>query len=339
MAGMLDRLNGALEEKLTVPGAEKVGKKEEKLAFYKKVMSDRKTVEIKFTGADVSDENEQGGMFTKYEDGVLLVLPFSNMAEPEINKYRAAGLLNVTFRLHVESIDEAEGKVVLRFTNERERRQTVRMACINEINNRIEKKEYPRVRGRITRVDPFGAMVDILDQGIIGRIPATRWQPCFTRTLLGKCKVGEYYEFVIVSRMERRSDTPARPTYNLSRLDIAENPWDKVNSLGIKTGSAVLVTCYDKPDGKTFWWGSSERVPGIEILGDYTEKFPKSSMFNGITYLCKVRQFNVDKDNPRNNRFSVTPFDVIEEDRAKFSGMVKARRIEVEKEELSKLGE
>ena len=86
-----------------------------------------------------------------------------------------------------------------------------------------------------------------------------------------------------------------------------------------------MVRCVEKPVGKTYWWGVSERTPGIEIMGDFTVKLGNKDIIEGITYKCKIKEIEV-SDNHKRNRFTVIPFGVSDDDVEKVEAVRRLRK-------------
>ncbi|MCR5720559.1 MAG: hypothetical protein K6F84_08335, partial [Lachnospiraceae bacterium] len=93
-----------------------------------------------------------------------------------------------------------------------------------------------------------------------------------------------------------------------------------------KQDAVVIVKCKDKPWGKSYWWGTCDLLPDIEIMGDYSNKFPAENgpgepvMYTGFSYICKIVEIRISPDG--RNKFKVAPFAVSPEDEEAFNNLI-----------------
>ena len=143
--------------------------------------------------------------------------------------------------------------------------------------------------------------------GVQGVCNVRDWSTSYIRDLRTVCKKGDVIDFKIYSVIKASKGKPER--FVLSRKDFEDDAWSKIPKQFLETDAIIGVRCVERPSGKTFWWGTSELMPGIEIMGDYTKKYSQSSMVTGIVYKCKVIRSEPDK-----HKFQVVPFDVTDSD-------------------------
>ncbi len=255
-----------------------------------------KTGEI-FTAALVSSDAEGNYMF---EDGdYKVILKSSTMDSYGLvasgpSKATLLGDTEIRFKvIEVSEEKNADGKyeVFVDLVDKRKfinHKQEAKARLTQEIITRLNKKERPIVWGRITKVQSKAILVDLCEVGIMGRLGVTNWQAAYTHSFEGLVHEGEYYQFEIT---EMKDPQPGQePLFYLSRRKLAADLWT-INKLDeLKPGQEIVVTCKDVPEGKTYWWGVSERMPGIFVTGDYTNKFMANvTVFPGISYICKVK--------------------------------------------------
>ena len=309
MANLLDKLNKQLANELGEDYVQSVRVNKSGIDVYKTYQEEERVFDIVFSSVDPD------GTFSTMDGDVKLVLTeeeFNKVATSN-NTYATANLLGVTMQVKVVNFDPEGNKVYVALAGSTKLRYAVNMR--NEINDELSKSlaqgKHPIVWGLIKKVTKQKVMVDILGRGILGFVNANNWCKDYVRTLEGKCKEGEYLQFEVLGRAPKMENKPT--AYILGRKNLVPSAWDTLDYEGLKEDGVMLVKCLEKPVGKTYWWGTSDRAPGIEILGDFTSKFPnEKSLFVGITYKCKIRK--VDKEG---RKISVKPFDIIPADAPK----------------------
>lgn len=292
--------------------------REELFKKYEIAAASKQLVKEAFTSCDMD------GTFTRYENGILFVLPGESLSNAgrSVNVYATASLLNVNLSVRVASVDREAGKITFEMPSMG--KGALRKAINHEIELGLEGGKRVAVWGRVTKVHANRATVDILGQGILGLIDNIEWQQIYTRSLIGQCQVGELYKFEIYKPALQRPG--ADRAWILTRRYITDNPWDKLDFTSLSRGGIIVVKCVEKPIDKTFWWGISDRVPGIEIMGDYTGRFSKDGrMVEGISYLCKIEDVRCVPGNIKANRFKVIPFGVAPADMTKLDAYMKTK--------------
>ena len=107
---------------------------------------------------------------------------------------------------------------------------------------------------------------------------------------------------------------------NLGRRRMATG-WDyvRLNRPLLLLGDKIIVKCISKPNDKNYFWGTSERIPGMKLTCEYTAKFRKdgTDVIEGIRYICSIKKINDGSDGGK-ACFVVKPIKVFSEDLAKF---------------------
>lgn len=222
--------------------------------------------------------------------------------------------LNRTLCVKVLRVEEKRAYVTPAGSTEHALKHSTKELVNNEIARSLAAGKKPVVFGRVLKIRPESIMVNILDADILGFISRANWSGIYTRTLMGLCQEGDYLQFEVLERSHRNKDTNSK-AWILGRKNIARNPWEKVNIEGLQVDSYMVVKCMEKPEGKSYWWGVSDRLPGVEVMGDYTRFYTmQKGMFTGLSYHCKV--ISIEK-NTKNGGYwvKVVPMRVTEEDK------------------------
>lgn len=310
----IQELNQKISEQMLEKSMTKEDPKEVVFKKYEQYQNSGEKVEVSFDACDTE------GTFTKYENDVLIILPGESVSsvKKHINVYSTARMLGISLKLKIKEVDRENDRVYCEMPELVTMHETIRGAIQKEIFRTLAAGEKPLVWGKITKVTPRRAIVSILNQGVLGIIDVTRWQKCYTRQLIGMCEVGDFFQFEIISQAPKLQDKPV--AWKLSRKDITEDAWSLIDYESLKQGGSILVKCIERPKGKNYWWGTSERTPGIEIMGDYTMRFQSGkTLIEGITYMCKIDNIEIHKDEYTSNKLSVIPFGVVPEDAPKLS--------------------
>ncbi len=301
-------------------------KVEKELVFkkYEDCMHSGMRIDVVFDACDVD------GTFTVYDRGVLIVLPGEDVAavRGDVDVHATATMLGIKLSLNVVSVDRENQKVVCEIPSSAKRqvKNVIKDSLQKQISTSIRNEKRPLVWGKIMRVEPRRVLVDILGQGILGIIDRAHWQKSYTRSLMGMCEIGDYLQFEIIKQAPKFAGKD--DAWILSRKDITEDAWDKIDYESLKPGGNILVKCIEKPVGKSYWWGVSDRTPGIEIMGDYTPKFsPTKNMLEGITYKCKIKDVCINKGGDARNLFTVIPFGVAQDDVTKVEAVNRLKKI------------
>ena len=219
-----------------------------------------------------------------------------------------------TIKTIVKNVDERDGVVDLagdpRF---------FRNILNKDIERELKKKENGENIGTITlsgtviKVTSIGVTINILDYGIRGFIEKIDWASFPFRRLEDICHEGDVITFDVIGTCPKKGKLPIQ--FKCDHKPYAEDPWKSIPD--IEKDSIILVTCKEKPKGKTYWWGTSNNIPGIEMQCDYSSSF--NVVENGI-YKCFIRSFDKDKYICR-----VTPFEFIDVDTR---GLIKSESLE-----------
>ena len=314
MGRRLDMANKNIEKKIGAEAAARFSTAakqdpEKTLAEYKALLDENKAFEVSFEACS------KDGSFTKLlENGVVLLMSGTDTkaAMPYYEPYLGGRLLGHTFEVKVSSID-SEGKIVRVVSARRVRSE--KSALVGELYGEINGGRHPIVWGTIHSVNERYATVDILDAGIYGRIRVDNWQKTYLRYLNEDCFQGEVYQFEVTGRAPSKGDTV--PPWFLSRVNIpAENPWNKLAIEGVTEGGTILVKCMERASGKTYWWGRSSHLHGIEIQGDYPQG-DKLQIFENLSYKCKIKRIRIAAGAQHYEySFRVIPFAVCDEELA-----------------------
>lgn len=245
------------------------------------------------------------------EFGVELILDGEQLSR-DLSYYSVehrASFVGVPFTVRVKEVDEEAGVVYLS-TAWSDSKDT-RARLIAEIERELKKREESGdteplvVPGRIMNVSEERALVDILGKGVLGIIKVQNWKKGYVRYFTKTVKKGDIYDFVIQKKLPRKSNSRV-PAFALTRKPLTEDPWQNIPKK-LQVGTVITVKCLGRPQGKTYWWGSSPMVEGIELMADYTEKFARPII--GVSYKCKITTLD-----PVKHRFQVVPFALASKD-------------------------
>ncbi|WP_026653360.1 hypothetical protein [Butyrivibrio proteoclasticus] len=246
----------------------------------------------------------EGSLYGEDEYGVTIVLENEVLAKDlsYFTAYIKDRFMNVDFNVLVKDIDEKNNTVFVRSAHSD--RGTTKAKLISEIIHDLNGGKKLIVPGTIISVSENRVLVNILGQGILGICRIKHWTNGFQRTLVNSIEVGEVYDFLIDSMLPKGKH--ATQAFALTRDTITEDPWKNLPDF-IKEDTVIDVTCIEKPDGKTYWWGKSNFVKGIEIMCDYTENIGRPLI--GAMYKCKIKKLS-----PVDHVFKVVPFALASKD-------------------------
>lgn len=310
MGKILDRVNAKLDgehgERIAVALAEDAKTVSDAFDLYEQLQKKGSSMEVRFDAC-----NKEGTFTVMDSKGVLIVLEGETVVKniPYFKPYMGGSLLGMPIAVTILKVDR-ENRCI--YVNNNGKKGNMKAALNREIAKEIENGKHPQVWGRITKVNERVAFVDILGYGIFGIVNVKDWQVGFVRHLPAFCKVNEFYQFRVKKQIKNPKSRDI--CWELDRSEFTENPWKAIPLSGLEEGSVIRVKCIDKPLGKSYWWGVSGRVPGIEILCNYNDNVP---VIVDITYKCKIKEIKIDEEDISNNRFKVVPFAVIEEDLSK----------------------
>ncbi len=265
------------------------------LERYQEAMDNKERFEVTFGYA-----SNDGTLYGTDEFGVRLVIAGEQLAK-DLSYYSAehkASFVGTPFVVRVKEIDEENATVYLR-TAWSDSKDT-RNKLISEIRREIEKEDAQLVvPGRVIQVNEKRALVDILGRGILGIITVDNWQKGYIRYFSKTVQKNGVYDFVVKKELPKKAKTRT-PAFILTRKPITEDPWQNIPPM-LAVGSVITVKCLDRPQGKTFWWGTSPMVEGIELMCDYTSSVPHPLV--GVSYKCKIKKLE-----PEKHRLQAAPF-------------------------------
>lgn len=308
MSNLLDRMNKALSE--TIEGNEVAkGLAESKLDIYKGLFESGSVFSAAFASVG------RDGTFSIMDEDVEVILSADKFGEvaTSTNTYATKNLLGVSMQVKVCEICVEEKKVYVELAGATKESYTANLR--EEINNELSRSVYagknPVVWGRVVRVNRDKMVIDILDKGINGFLGRKHWSKDFYRSLESVANVGDYFQFEVVGKAPKLDGKPV--AWILSRQNITKSVWDDLNLEGLEEKGVLLVRCVEKPEGKTYWWGVSDRLPGVELMGDYSSSFrTPANLYEGITYKCKIKRLDLEK-----KQIKVVPFEVAAADYVK----------------------
>lgn len=195
-----------------------------------------------------------------------------------------------------------------------------------EITEILKSGDRPKVWGKVIKVKPDKLTVDILDMGILGFISLSHWQYGYTRGFDGLVEEGQYYQFEITGPAHNKEGKNTK-AWILSRKRIAKNPYEAADAGSIKVGDLLNVKCTSMPEGKSYWWGTTERVPGVEVMVDYKEQGYSrvEHIFVGIHYICRVKRVEWN-DKKGGYNISLIPIRVSSSDLARYNSFARTKR-------------
>lgn len=250
-----------------------------------------------------------GDLIQQDANGVKIVLLKDVLVKdmPYYDERIGEKLIANPFVVTIEKIDEEKATIYVKSarSGSKARRGTIKSRLVGEIMSELRKGHTPRLAGKIESVDEKRAIVNILNKNILGICLLDNWQKTYCRNLKEHCKAGEIYEFDIVKQLPPQKGKQS--AFSLSRVDIASDPWDAIPEEYLEKGAVLAVRCVERPGGKTYWWGVSDLLPGIEIQGDYTNKCGR--IMESVFYKCAV-----DKVDREKHVFRVVPFSLADSD-------------------------
>lgn len=327
MSNLLTKLNTRLEDKVVLTEEEKLlqalssntsptAEEADSIKRYEEWMAEKTIIRATFSSSD-----KDGNLYYYEPNTGITVIFMKDDIKKSMPYYREDLRSNFTgrftFEVRVKSIDTQEKNVYC--TSAREPKQIIRAVGASLLKE-LEAERHPIITGKVTKVDSRYILVDIFERGIKGYLSARDWSPAFTRTLTGKCKVGDYLQFEVTGRMPG-ANRKTGICWKLSRKNLTPNPWQMVPKEWDE-GSIILVKCVekpnddrnaveasenDKPKRRTFFWGQCAICPDLEILCDYTTKVSKKDVIVGETYVCSISKISISEDG-KNNVLKASPF-------------------------------
>ena len=260
--------------------------------------SDKATFEVVFGYADA-----KGNLLATDESGVKVILSAEEL-KSDLEWYRGYvkdKFVGTPFIAMVSKIDKRNGVVYVKSGKADRESDNVRL--MRELDAELKKGEKPVVPCRVTSIQDNAVYVDICGGRVLGICDIANWSKAFTRDLKSQVNVGDIMDFVVDTKIKRRKGTLT--AYGLDRKPLTPEPWGAIPQDMFQEKAVILVKCIDKPLGKSYWWGKCAMVPGIEIMGNFNDKFEGGVMVD-VTYKCKIREIDVEK-----KRFRVSPFEPV----------------------------
>lgn len=302
---VLQRYSRALDQKVADDGVEAVSKQQEDpLAVYENAMKEKDRLEVIFEIAD-----KDGNLYLTDPNGIKILATAKDLldAMPYYQKRIKDKFIGKSFVVNITKVDR-EKKIVY-VKSSRSSAGATKAIIIREIQKELNAGHKPVVNGRVTKVTDDTVYVDLLVRGILGVCTIAYWRKGYTQSLKSEVKYGDILKFEITGRMEPqktqtgeelKKKTGAQTAFLLSRKDITSDPWKNVSPI-IQPNAVCLIKCIEKPDGKTYWWGSTPLAAGIQVMCDYNDKF---GIATGRTYKCKIRAYD-----PKKGVLKATPFE------------------------------
>ncbi len=253
--------------------------------------------------------SEEGNLIAQDGNGVkIILLKETLMADmPYYDNRVGEKLMANAFVVVIDKIDDKTDTVYVKSarSGSNARRATIKSRLIGELIGELKKGHTPRLAGKIEQVSEKRAVVNILNKGILGFCYVEKWQNGRTRNYKKVCKEGGIYEFDVVKQLTQQKGKP--PAFELSRVDITPDPWESIPDEFFTKGAVLTVRCVERPEGKSYWWGASDLIPGIEMQADYTKKCGR--IMESVIYKCTVDRVDREK-----HIFRVVPFGLADSD-------------------------
>lgn len=279
----------------------------DKFSAYRESLKEKKPFSCKFELAD-----PEGNLSLIDVNGVKVVLLAETFQEStpyysKKNKDRFIG--TISLNVVAQKIDEENGIVYVASAVDKD---TIKGSLIRQIFKELKEGRHPRMGGIVTNVTDKRATVNILNKNIIGFLNVNNYQPIYTRSLSEFVQRGDYIEFEVTGSATKLKNLDY--AFYLDRKSITPDPWDSLPDFPI--GSAIVCKCVERPQDKSFWWGVSRSVPGIEILCNYSERIP---VMVNCFYKCKVRAYDKEQHILKCVPFEVVPVGIATEDNITFA--------------------
>lgn len=249
---------------------------------YSNALQTKEVVEVTFDMAD-----PEGNLKTFDENGICVFLDAEKFHKT--NGYYEASMkerfLGNTLRVRVTSIDE-EKKTV--YVESATGKNDIKGGIIKEILKELDAGNHPVLWGDVISVSESRCTVNILHSNILGFIDIRDWSPTFTRNLETEVAAGQSVQFEVVKQLKKRPGKDR--AFELSRKNVIPDPWTEI--VPLEKGAAITVRCVDKPVGKNYFWGVSDRAPGVEIMCLNNARL---KVLIGATFACEVKDFSPSK--------------------------------------------
>lgn len=256
--------------------------------LYKRAKEKGTTIECTFDFADAA-----GNLSLEDANGITVTLYAENFQKdaPYYSKRMKDRFLGLNMMVKVSEIDEENMAVKVSSAGSR---NSVKMQLTKEIMMELKKREEDdsleplTLWGDVIRVDEKSLMINILHRNILGFITRANWSQLRIRDLNNVVKVGDMVRFNVIAPAKRKPGKDI--AFQLDRRPFAPDPWE--NLPDFEENSTMIVQCMQRPKGKSYWWGQSKKVPEIDIMCDYSQRF---DVMRGCTYKCKVTHYDKEK--------------------------------------------
>ncbi len=188
------------------------------------------------------------------------------------------------------------------------KRQSVATQLEKVINAGISKRsnrEKPVLRGEAVKVEPDCIYVDVFNTGIIAIVTTKHFARRYHRDLREVVQVGDTMRGIIYGRGTRKNDGDKVYYQMNTTYHMAEDGWKRAQNF--KKGDTIVVRCVGKPEKvattQQYFWGVSLKMPGIDLMGDFSTKVPEKDVVVGGYYKCKIKKV----DN-KQKQVKVVPF-------------------------------
>ncbi len=299
MGRLIDRLNTEMHGEQVKASDKPREAENDRFSAYREANDNKDVLEVVFGYAD-----GEGNLMAKDPNGVEIVLSADEFKksidyyEPSIrDKFLGRPIVTTILR-----IEETEGRVYVQ--SARNNQRTTRTQLIGELKSELTKGNKPKVVGKVVAVTQKSVTVDIFGRGVKGVCPVDYWSVNYTRYLKEQVKTGSLVDFEVLEVMPKMRGKDI--CFSLSHAAFTEDLWPKIPEEFLNKGVDIVVKCIDKPEGKSYWWGTTELIPGLELQGDYSRKV---DVMVSLPYKCKV-----DKVDKENHVFKVVPFELSEVD-------------------------
>lgn len=304
-SSVLDRYNKVLKDLAGEENGKGTshGEKTDPLARYRQAYQEGDTLAVIFDTAD-----KDGSLSYTDENGIQVYINVKDLmkAMPYYGKDISGRMIGKKFTAKIRSIDAKAGVVHVVGTATK---TSTKRKIESEIKKALKEGEHPSVMGRIIRLNDKTAYVDILGRGLLGICNVAYWRHTFVSSLRDEAKVGDLLEFQVTDVNKMRPDSKianslhihSDSVYILSRVELSDDPWKNIPD-NLTVGTAILVRCTERPEGKTFWWGTTNVAPGLQVMCDYN---PRLKIMQDRTYKCNI--FRLDREA---HKFQASPFEM-----------------------------
>ncbi len=270
---------------------------------YRNSMESKTVFKVSFNLAD-----SDGNLSVMDDNGITIVLTYEEFKRTAV--YYSASLrakfIGIPLIVQAVEVDEEQRKVYVTSGVGLHDEKTIRAALMRELLKEVKAEKTPVVMGCVITVNPKYALVNILNVNILGIIQVRDWQKGYTRALDRETNSGDWREFQVVD-VNKKPGSDYR--FVLSRVDLTDDPWESIPEEYLEENAVISVRCEEKPVGKSYWWGKSQRITGIEIMGNYNARL--AEIMVSATYRCKIKEVDL-----KEHIFKVVPFDMINDENA-----------------------